>query len=466
MRKVFDRSFRRGAVLVVVALASALSACGAGTGAAKSVSPGRAYLAHLGEQVALLKKQVPHVADVAEASADNFIKTETLALGPVQISFTRELNGRAGGLPDTAWLGSRKEPAADAVVAVAYAPRTVSNDDRMAQYARSRGYRVLFASPKQVRELADRTGEKFRAEDFSAVIDNHVGDQPFRFQGGAVPTASLLNVANGWVYVGELAAASTRRGKMPVFYLSFGVDGENDYRRARKYTVKFYPDKPYGKMRAFHNDVIVGKDAKPGVGQMVVPPLEPGVLGRRYLDELERYLAMYSGDRFGDLEQIVKRAEAAKRAGHKVYLTAVGHTFPHQVPDDELSGVINVITPRWNRKGYEAPAFAKGDLLIVLGMPQYPAGIVRGAQERGLDVVVTSRQEPGDVKPDERNTERFLWIEAPWPAGDGAVSIPGYDIKVLPVTGFMNGAFYYALRAELAARLGEPAVPGPKQPAE
>jgi hypothetical protein len=447
-------------------LTPALGASGAETGAANPASSARAYLAHLGDEIALLKKQVPRVAEVAEASADNFIKTGVLIRGPVDIGFAREIGGRAGGFTSTSWLASRTEPGEEAVVVVAYAPHTTSNDDRMRQYARSAGYRVLFASPEQVRGLAERRGEEFGAEDYSAVIDNYAADHPFVFRGRAVPTATLLNIANGWVYVGELTAACTRRGKMPVFYLSFGVDGENGYKRAAKYSVKVPPGKRYGKQRAFHHDAIVSGDGEQEPGKMVIRPVESGVLGRRYLDRLGRYLEMYSGERFADLERILKRAEAAKRAGHQVYLTAVGHTFPDEVPADERGGAIRVITPRWNRKGYEAPAFEKGDLLIILGMPQYPAGMVRDALGRGADVIVTSSQPPTDVEPARRDTERFLWIEAPWPAGDGAVSVEGYDIKILPVTGFMNGALYYALRTELAVRLGEPAVRPAGEPAK
>ena len=92
-------------------------------------------------------------------------------------------------------------------------------------------------------------------------------------------------------------------------------------------------------------------------------------------------------------------------------------------------------------------------------MPTYEAEYVQRAKEKGMNIVVMST-EPPDVS--DANAEGFLWIPARWPIEDGAVELPGYDIRILPVTGLMNGVIFYALRSEVQYRLArEPAGGSP-----
>ena len=91
--------------------------------------------------------------------------------------------------------------------------------------------------------------------------------------------------------------------------------------------------------------------------------------------------------------------------------------------------------------------------MIVLGMPTFPITRAIFAAENNIELVMLSTEKPTDRDPENYDTDQFLWLETPWPMGDGAVEIPGYDIKVLPVTGFMNGVLYYTIKAELEQRL-------------
>ena len=69
---------------------------------------------------------------------------------------------------------------------------------------------------------------------------------------------------------------------------------------------------------------------------------------------------------------------------------------------------------------------------------------------RGVDVIIMTTERPNET---ETGTARLEWIPAPWPIGDGSVEIPDYDIRVLPVSGIMNGVIFYMLRSEVQYRL-------------
>jgi hypothetical protein len=115
---------------------------------------------------------------------------------------------------------------------------------------------------------------------------------------------------------------------------------------------------------------------------------------------------------------------------------------------------MTVIAQNWNTENYAGPTPGVDDLVIVFGMPTYPAVRAQYAALNGLNIIILSTEEPTDRGPENYSTDRFLWIEMPWPLEDGAIDIPGYDIKVLPVSGVMNVALYYAVRLELESAIG------------
>ena len=412
-----------------------------------------AYLEYLRESLAALREQIPHISDVADSSAVRFIRSEALVRIRAQTNFASELGGRAAGLGITTPSGSSEADHPDAITLVAYAPN-ISNENRVGETANAKGYRILFAAPEQLAAVSRRSRRKFRANYFSAVIDNFTGSRPpFEFNGNQIASSSLMNIANGWIYTGEFTAALTRLGKMPVFYLSFAIDGRNDYERAGKYSRELSPGLPYGPMKAFHDDVIISDTLQAGTEMMVVPPLARGRLGGEYLDQLDEYLVDYLGGRSGHLEQILERATEIKKSGHEVFFTSIGHTFPAEIPRKQRSrGVMHVISQGWNKDDYKGQRPGSDDLMIVFGMPTYPAARSQFARENGVHLIMLSTEKPTDREPDEYDTDRFLWLETPWPLEDGAIEIPGYDIKVLPVTGFMNGALFWALALELYTR--------------
>ena len=160
------------------------------------------------------------------------------------------------------------------------------------------------------------------------------------------------------------------------------------------------------------------------------------------------------GDLWPAMAHIAEEAATTIRNGRRVFIELIGHIFPTQVPAAERDDLLVVLGPRW-RKLPTQRLFdrqgTRGDLLIVLGMPTFPAAHVQAGLDKGMSVIATSTDQP----PKHLVSERLHWIRMPWPRGDGAVRLPGYDVQILPVTGVVNALVYYAVKAEVRARLNE-----------
>ena len=427
-----------------------------GFSSVRAQSAGQLYLEFVRESVAGLRTGLPQLEEFAEEAASHLAKSEALIHIRSSENFSGEMNGRAGGLGVNTKGGSEASMHPDAVFFLGYTSDDRSKPGQVGNAGRIRnGYTVLFSAPEVLRAASRKSKYKFKEDSFSAVIDNQTGKrEAFKSGGITYSTASLLNIVNGWVFTGEMTAALTRLGRMPIYYLSFAIDQRNDYVRAGKYSRVLSPGLKYGPMKSFHDDVIISDSLASGNGMMVIPPLEPGFIGGRYLDILDGYLAAYASTNFSDIQRIVDRAVRVIEAGGTVFFESIGHTFPNEVHSKErLRGVLHVISQGWNRDDYTGPGPGTEDLMIVLGMPTFPITRAIFAAENNIELVMLSTEKPTDRDPENYDTDQFLWLETPWPMGDGAVEIPGYDIKVLPVTGFMNGVLYYTIKAELEQRL-------------
>jgi hypothetical protein len=149
------------------------------------------------------------------------------------------------------------------------------------------------------------------------------------------------------------------------------------------------------------------------------------------------------------MEYIVEKIIAAKQAKHRVFLLNIGHVSPDEVPQEERNEVFTLFG--YNNSVPFLQQHAKaGDLLVVLAMPTYPRAQVEAALTIGMSVIIMSTEKP-NITPNQ--SALFYWVPAPWPIEDGVVPIKGYDIPILPVTGFMNSVIYYVIRSEVQCRM-------------
>ncbi|MBI3987126.1 MAG: hypothetical protein HY343_09410 [Lentisphaerae bacterium] len=409
---------------------------------AESVTPSQALIDQMREAVESAREEAPRIAALADAAADGFIRAEVIYCAPNQEGFLSELLGRAGGMTAlTKWDG-RNSVKKNAPLLLALEPYS-DHPDRVNgwvdQAVTSGASVIVFAAPGDLACVPRAGGGFFQPADFSGFVDNHTASSPLRMPnaGGGYATVYLSGVVNmmySWMFTGELAAACTRRGKMPVFWLSIAIDEPRGSPRLARYSKSIPEGKKWGPQKAFHDD-------------MTVPPVSAGVVAGAYLDFLEGCLDELERGMRPSLEKAVQRTSAVLRNHGKAYVYALGHCFPLVVPKQQWHDGLIAVGPEWMglRDEFKREA-GEGDAFLILGMPLYPAKDVAAGRAKKMSIMAMSMEKP-DVPAFE--TPDFLWMHAPWPVEDGAVRLPGYDINILPVTGVMNTLIYYMIRSEL-----------------
>lgn len=304
-----------------------------------------------------------------------------------QPSMVSELTGRAGGIMMIRALGDNTPEAADVVLWTAepgVSPPTSWRD-----------------SKAQVVVIGEAA---------APYLSNHA--EPSHVS----PT--LANAVPAWTFTGELIAALTRLGKMPVMYETIG--GYGGFARIEKYK--------RGEL-AFHDDV-------------TVPPVPPGVIGARYLDALSAKLKRVEAEERAALDKTGAWLRDARQQEKHIFLYCMGH----QIPDEVKNSKIGAFFPNavWNagfRQPHPQDTYAPGDVAVQIGY-QHPADeLLRLARPAGARVAYVS------VRPDRDFTHdpEVVWIDPMWDWLDGCVSVEGYDIPILPASSVLNGAIVWEL---------------------
>ncbi len=201
---------------------------------------------------------------------------------------------------------------------------------------------------------------------------------------------------------------------MPVLYQSYGLPGGPE--RGKKYEGK-----------KFHED-------------LTIKPIPADVLGREYLHQVERMLA-----KIGDTQmpKILQAATWWRQAGSATILVT-GHMFPTHAQD--------LRSPSWGSFA-AVPAWEDKDLLDAGHPPQFvlclgyqfaPRRLLDQAKAMGVRLVYSDVQ---PAQPPEPATN-ILYIDPAWPLADGCVTVPGYDVPILPASGVVQAAIYWTIALE------------------
>ncbi|HEY3914166.1 MAG TPA: hypothetical protein VGN61_06735, partial [Verrucomicrobiae bacterium] len=235
-------------------------------------APADSYIARLQDAISQCRDHLPAFTQSAELAASGFLAGGNLWAAGRQPDFIAEACTRAGGLMAIAPLGDRV-PARHDVILYAGTDPLNDHDRKIFDDWREKGATVIpFCSPARL----------FRNK---------------------FPIDTVVNIAKAWTWTGEFVAACTRMGKMPTLYKSYGLPG--GYERAKKYEGK-----------RFHDD-------------LTIQPIAAGVLGKQYLDEIQRMLA-----RIQETESIKMSRAAEWWARAKSAETLVtGHMFPFHGED-------------------------------------------------------------------------------------------------------------------------------------
>lgn len=239
------------------------------------------------------------------------------------------------------------------------------------------------------------------------------------------PVAPMANVINMWTFSAELVAAMNRIGKMPTLWQSMLVPGAAK-RNTRIEKMEFDPD-------------------------VKVQPVEPGVLGSQFIAAARTSLSNMKANELGKFAQAGKLCAGAIASGKKVVASVIGHFM---VAQTRMPGYPNIFTFKANEYGrkYLEGVLGKDDVFLHVGYSYTPVEELGFAREVGAKTVAVFT--PGPTKLDEGTpvapdtTMIDVYIDPYWKFGDSVVEVPGYDVKIVPVSGVVMITSYWMVIGE------------------
>ncbi len=386
----------------------------------------RAYLNEVLHTLDAVESDLPRIARAAEAAAAPFIADRDLGVRG-GAGLAGELGGRGGGF--MTYHGTPGKPGDPILYAFGVIQR---GRDPVAQLERE------IADARQLRDAGSvviglASVAQLRSYDLleparaacSVLIDNHcpVNDT------SAAPTMTVVNAAIAWAWSSELFAACTRHGYTPVIRKS----PEIDYRLQRYHR--------YQGLR-FH-------------ALKQLDPIDPGVLGKAYLDALRGVLRDVGTASWRPLAEAAHRAAEAKRAGGRVFIRVGGRYLAHH-HGGQLAGDPGVFVGLDHDGSNPAmPPPGPDDFVIALAPTSAPPGtdwwgepeMLRDAGRGVCWVVSAYLTQPWDLRPND------ILVDQQWPVGDALVKAAGYDVRIAPASGVVAEAIMWMLAAQVDADL-------------
>jgi hypothetical protein len=291
------------------------------------------YLSRLQDTIARGRSNLATFTNSAGRAAAEYLSGGNLWAAGRQADFISEACGRAGGLMAIAPLGGRVPTRHDIIL---YAvPGAWEQDDlKMLEQWQEKGATVIqFSSPAGV------FGHRF-------------------------PLDTVANVIDLWTWTGEFVAACTRLGQMPVLYQSYGLPGGPA--RGKKYQGK-----------KFHDD-------------LTVKPIAAGVLGREYLDQIQRMLAKINETQMPKILQAARWWSEVPKASATTLVT--GHMFPRHAQDPRTLPMSDFAAlPAWENKDLLAAGHPPA-LVLCLGYQFAPQKLLEQAKALGVKLVYSDVQ--------------------------------------------------------------------------
>ncbi|MDP6357513.1 MAG: hypothetical protein QF473_20525 [Planctomycetota bacterium] len=356
----------------------------------------------------------------AEQSADRLQAGGNLFIAGVRPDFASEGVVRAGGL--IMLKEFRPETVLTEKDTVILGWTEISNRElQIAKQIAETGARIIGIGPSHNQDSSDRIRSCVgQCLDSSLPVPRELTDA---FAGSRYPLESLQNLVLLWVFTGELVGALTRRGLMPTMYQSVRVPG------SRQRNLPYRP-------QSLHVD-------------HEVPPIPAGKLGKTYLDELGLILRKLRDEELQAIQEAARACLRVKNHGKNILAFLVSHFPVYQAEAPGDPGFIE----RLEIAGGEVPTTTKlqqsirqGDLYFFLGYYRRPVEAYQAARKAGAEIVEVITGTDGSDLPDPQPDYR---IRPMWPYGDALVSVPGYDVKILPSSGIVQSAIFWAVNGTM-----------------
>jgi len=356
-----------------------------------------------------LKKQLPAMTRSAELAADLYVNHDFGIAAFGDPGLVMEATGRAGGLMPLRG-GNLKTADGKKTVALFFPYRPeLAAELAAAAKMRKNGAMIIVFGDAGVKEATEKAGL-----DLNNFMPTGAANSL------AFPVDAVLNMAALWCWTGEFVAACTRLGKMPPLYQSYSVPGSRE--RAAKFNgLKFHAGTPQ--------------------------PIPPGTLGTQYLDDLMRRLAVLNKEESEHIAAAARLAREAIAAGHAVYWSGIGHALVGHARRIAATGRIQVLNDGWNPLNPKLQ-LRPGDLVLFIGYDDPSAAPADAVKKAGAELVwsLTDYKMKSNAIPAGQ-----IFINQRWELGDAVVTVPGYDIRILPPSGILAETILGMILADLDA---------------
>jgi len=399
----------------------------------ETVSPSAAFLGLVGKQLAGVRRDMASMTKLGTKMGQRLLAGGRIWPVPVAEYWRGEFIGRAGGL--MAIYDTKLLPQADTETVYFALPKHPGYDpakDALLQKLLTEGQTSLVlngtaAEMKSLGAAGKRVLGCTGGVSADAGLFKDASGQPL------VPLWPLEQFVRGWVTAGEMIAACTRGGKMPIIWMSIWLEGA----RVRN----AYFSTADNLREVWH--VPVFHDA------WYVPPLAEGYAGGAFLDELERIVGVIGSQRAA-IAKAGQWMASAKAAGKTVHTVMVGHSYPTLLELDKRPDYPVTFGRTDSNLATALPkTLGAGDVAIHLGYAPVDCADVQRILDRGVRFVYTSPYgRPAGLK----NHKNLLWLDLPWRPADATVDVPGYSVRILPMSSSAQTVLYYSLLSEMLGR--------------
>ena len=384
------------------------------------------YLSALLAGVEGLRPRLPAISEAADQVAGRLAADGRLLLASVRPDFASEGFIRSGGLMlAEEWTPETVLSPDDAVI-LGWSGAPLDQELELLRELCASGALIVGIGPASWAGADSQLGADLFLE--SAIPQSEAVTAPFGGEG--YPLISLQNLVVLWTFTGEIVAALTRIGRMPAMYQSVLVAGARE-RNARFVGSRFHPT---------HQ----------------VPAIPPGQVGGDYLDAIGAILHALIEEETDTIDRVGAACAQVLNDGRVIHAGMISH-FPvhqHGAPGDPL------YMRRLGRLDGESPSVAelerelqRGDLFFFLGYYRRPTQAYQVVRQAGARIVevITGDGLDGSPQPD-------YVIRPKWPFGDAVTRVPGYDVEILPSSGIVQAAIYWAVVAAIWQALAERAT--------
>ena len=343
-----------------------------------------------------------------------------------------EAIGRSGGIIGIKWVSQPDQLVASGWqgVVLCFPRESGLHDDftHIRDFLRA-GWHVVVFGGAGVRAAAEAAGVRPHA-----FVRSHAAEHGGLFEDAegrwVVPTEHAADIVSMWAWLGEFIAACTRLCRMPVIYQSYDVPGARE-RPERFRGMKFHAEPPV--------------------------PMEAGRAARAYLADLRACLGRFRSAERQHIQQAAAAALDATRLGRRLYAFPHNHTLLRgRLGGFRDPGYFTQLNDDWFHVKPMLPV-ERGDLVFCVGYSRIYVGGDFGSfaddmRSRGARLIWSLASYDRDpvcgvagVRTDE------ILIDQHWGYGDAVVDVPGYDVRILPMSGVMAEAVMWSVVSDMHA---------------